>query len=612
MKITRCHIYQFGKLKEVICDFSDGITLIQGKNESGKSTLHTALAALLFGAEKNRGRAAKDSIYRAGLPWQDPQIYGGSISWEREGRHFTVERDFAKNPPRTSVTEQDEAGSHELAADKLPWPPSLSPYLYFNTLSFKQPGGSVDGNLAQELRSHMINLQGSGSETIDMTAALASLREQKREHQKHLRPEAEERHRLLSRQLAEVQQQSISPETANWDEEKARLAQQEEEALRLSQERSRLSRELQEGRQLLEERGLLDQKVIDKDLERAQVLTEALENYEESYAPNQPSLGLIRLASYLSLPCMLVFFWIVINAIQTHRYPLAVAGSLGFFAALLVSIRFSRKQDALGAREHNQKVLAQLFEKYAPHYEPEGLAEEGRELSDYLEKVSRTFTYLDNKNEAVRKKTETLSQMMDENLNLGQNLEKNLSRRMEQERWELKMQSLRAELDELAPVLENNRREEEEIKALDLALDTLNSLAVHAYSDFGAPLTERASRIFAEITGGRYQGVRVSNQLELFAEQNHQLIPPESLSGGTMEQLYFSFRMAMVQLLWPKEAMPLFFDDSFAFYDEERLKSLLGWLHKHHRGQVLLFSCQGREKDLLASQQIPYQEIILS
>ena len=413
-------------------------------------------------------------------------------------------------------------------------------------------------------------------------------------------------------QLTEAQQLSFTDSAADWDEDKARLARQEEEARQLSEERSRLSRELKEGRQLLEERGLLDQEIIDKDRERAQVVARSLENYEESYAPTQPAGGLIQLASYLSLPFMLVFFWIVINAIQTHRYPLAVLGSIGFFFSLLVSIRFSRKQDAQNALKHNQKVLAQLFEKYAPHYEPEGLAEEAAELSDYLEKVSQTFSYLEDKDEAVRQKTETLSQMMDENQSLGQNLEQNLSRRMEQERWEIKVQDLRAELDALTPVLEENRRAEEEIQALDLAINTLNSLAANAYSDFGAPLTEQASRIFAEITGGSYQGLRVSNRLELFAEQNHQLIAPESLSGGTMEQMYFSFRMAMIQLLWPREPMPLFFDDSFAFYDEERLAALLDWLRRHHRGQVLLFSCQDREKDLLEEKQIPYHEIVLA
>ena len=47
--------------------------------------------------------------------------------------------------------------------------------------------------------------------------------------------------------------------------------------------------------------------------------------------------------------------------------------------------------------------------------------------------------------------------------------------------------------------------------------------------------------------------------------QQGRLVAPGALSGGTMQQLYFAFRMAIIRLLWPDEPMPLFFDDSFAF-----------------------------------------------
>lgn len=611
MKITRCHIYQFGKLKELSCEFPEGITLISGKNESGKTTLHTALAALLFGAEKGRGRVPRDSIYRAGLPWTDPQLYGGMIEWEREGRRFQVERDLARTPPRVSVTETDEAGKHERNTADLPWPASLSPYLYFNTLSFRQHSSAVESGLAEELRSHIINLHGSGSENIDMAGALSLLREKKRELQKQLQPDAAAESFRLQQQLEEARQASFSEEGESWDSEKNRLAKQEEEARLLSEERSRLNQELREGRLLLQERGLLDPEVIQHDLEKTQIVAESMETYEKSYAPHLSSPGLVKLASYLSLPFMLLFFWIVINAIQTHRFPTAAFGAFGFLLALFVSIRYSRRQDALDSIKNNKKVLLQLFKKYAPEYEPACNLEEACELRDYLEKVSKTFEYLEDKDETLRQKTETLSQMLGDNIALGQNLEQGLTKRMERERWELHIQNLMTQADALEPVLEKNKQLEEEIQALDLALENLNALSLQSYSDFGAPLTESASRIFREITGGRYQGLRVSNKLELFAEQNHQLIPPESLSAGTMEQLYFAFRMAMIQMLWSQEPMPLFFDDSFAFYDEERLSALLAWLNQYP-GQVLIFSCQEREKDLLIKLQIPYHEIVLS
>ena len=117
--------------------------------------------------------------------------------------------------------------------------------------------------------------------------------------------------------------------------------------------------------------------------------------------------------------------------------------------------------------------------------------------------------------------------------------------------------------------------------------------------------------MFREVTGGRYEGVRINNKLEIYAVQNHQLVAPRALSAGTMEQLYFAFRLAVIRLLWPEEPMPLFFDDSFAFYDNERLGALLNWLHTQYKGQVFLFTCQDREEAILKTEGIPYRKIEL-
>jgi len=56
MKITEVQIDNFGKLRNEKFTFSDGITVIYGRNEAGKSTLHTFLLAMLFGLEIASGR----------------------------------------------------------------------------------------------------------------------------------------------------------------------------------------------------------------------------------------------------------------------------------------------------------------------------------------------------------------------------------------------------------------------------------------------------------------------------------------------------------------------------------------------------------------------------
>ena len=63
MKIEKLEIRNFGKMQNRTLEFSDGIQLISGENESGKSTVHTFIRSMLFGMTRGRGRAAKNDVY---------------------------------------------------------------------------------------------------------------------------------------------------------------------------------------------------------------------------------------------------------------------------------------------------------------------------------------------------------------------------------------------------------------------------------------------------------------------------------------------------------------------------------------------------------------------
>lgn len=58
MRLLDLHIDGFGKFHDRDIAFEDGINVIYGKNEAGKSTLHTFIRGMLFGIEKQRGRAS--------------------------------------------------------------------------------------------------------------------------------------------------------------------------------------------------------------------------------------------------------------------------------------------------------------------------------------------------------------------------------------------------------------------------------------------------------------------------------------------------------------------------------------------------------------------------
>ena len=60
------------------------------------------------------------------------------------------------------------------------------------------------------------------------------------------------------------------------------------------------------------------------------------------------------------------------------------------------------------------------------------------------------------------------------------------------------------------------------------------------------------------------------------------------------------------------EQMPLIFDDSFALYDDERLRNALKWLVQSYGGQIIIFTCHHREAQMLTANQLPYHLINIS
>ena len=94
MKIKELNLKNFGKFSNQSFQFSDGINVIYGANEAGKTTLYHAIGALLFGLEKQRGRGSKSDTYTTYQPWENKTWYEGNLRFETGGKVFRLERNF--------------------------------------------------------------------------------------------------------------------------------------------------------------------------------------------------------------------------------------------------------------------------------------------------------------------------------------------------------------------------------------------------------------------------------------------------------------------------------------------------------------------------------------
>ena len=58
--------------------------------------------------------------------------------------------------------------------------------------------------------------------------------------------------------------------------------------------------------------------------------------------------------------------------------------------------------------------------------------------------------------------------------------------------------------------------------------------------------------------------------------------------------------------------MPIILDETFAYFDDERLKNILQFLAKEtNEHQIIVFTCTKREKEILDNSQIEYNWVQL-
>ena len=143
---------------------------------------------------------------------------------------------------------------------------------------------------------------------------------------------------------------------------------------------------------------------------------------------------------------------------------------------------------------------------------------------------------------------------------------------------------------------------EETYAALTIAQETLAQATAELQRRFAPRIAKRACELMTRMTGGRYDRLQLAEDFSLLAgaEQENTLQSVLWRSDGTVDQLYLALRLAVAEELVPDA--PLILDDAFVRFDDKRLQAALEILREEgNRKQVILFSCQEREKNLAAS-----------
>ncbi len=166
MKLNKIYISAFGGLKDFTLELSDGLNVIYGNNEDGKSTVAAFIKAMFYGTGRNTKNLA-DSVRLKYTPW-DNSTMAGRIFFENDGKNYCLEREFRKSDStdRITLTDLDSGKTVDTAENIGQQFFGVSAAAFERSLFIGNGDFIKDDAAAGEINGKLSNIAVTGSEDI--------------------------------------------------------------------------------------------------------------------------------------------------------------------------------------------------------------------------------------------------------------------------------------------------------------------------------------------------------------------------------------------------------------------------------------------------------------
>lgn len=148
-------------------------------------------------------------------------------------------------------------------------------------------------------------------------------------------------------------------------------------------------------------------------------------------------------------------------------------------------------------------------------------------------------------------------------------------------------------------------------KAYETAIQFIEDSADHMKSMIAPRIGNRANEYFSVATDGKYNSFEVDTSLSMsFGDDFRRSC--EYLSAGTRDSAYLSLRLALADILFSGNGVPMILDDAFVRMDDDRLGAMMNALSEAaNKHQILILTHGDREKNILTQKEIAYNEITM-
>lgn len=638
MKIKNIKINNYGNLENKEINLKNKINIIYGKNESGKSTLLNYIKNVFYGISKNKnGREISD--YDKYKPW-GKEDYSGKLKYELDnGQEYEIIRDFNKKNPKVFNEELEDISKefNIVKKDGLQFfydQTGVDETTFTSTVLSMQQEVKLNSQDQNILVQKLANLAGTGDDNLSYKKVMDKLNKKQIEEIGTDRSQGRPIN-IVKEKIKNIE--FVLKELQRYQNDKDTL---ETKKVICQNRVNELDTEL-EVLQRLSIINLCKQNEEDKINIKSRYQIEKNNKIEElNYKKNElnnliknkteKNIKKINTKKYISILIFILIFNLLIFILNNNYIKNNLINILNFsiipIYLIIIFILEKNKNKKINKemKIKNEKINNEIN---LINKQIEILIEEKNKIGQEIKKEQ---IEIDNKIENDLQKLKGdfinrinldkyLDKINENNLNndiykIQEELNKNKielqSIKMQEEEKNKKLENMASLKEEYELLVEELHDLEEKNNSINLAKEMLNKVYIKMKNSITPKFTQNLSDNIKKISNNKYSKVGINDEKGLIIENEYgDYVSAERLSIGTIDQLYLSLRLSMIDDL-SNEKMPILLDEAFAYFDDNRLENILKFLYENsYEHQIIIFTCTKREKEIFDKLNIEYNLI---